>query len=577
MMRRLILTLVLTFSMLGLATSLYAEGPRQEARLELFDPNPTSDTLDGTTPERTYNFDCFADTVLSVRVDVLSGDIEPELVVFDTAGRELAQGQVVQPTPPVVVAEGFMPNFDGVCSAQVSLGTGTSGTVMVQLLAGYARLEVRDSFAGGDDPLALTWEPWEGEGAGADLIDEQLHISITKPNWLGWADPEEDLVWSDFYLQADVTILDDPSYYEYGFNFFIDETGDHFYSLSFSTDSDWVLSYYDNGEWVTLQEWTVSPVIDGADKTPHIAMFTQGTSLYVFFGNERVSMIDIGDYASEGSFALVAATGAEQTEPVTAAFDNVIITTPLANQTAGLPFGGMGQPEQTVTPEATQSGLAELFGNLSATPPPTQSPLIRTTPVPTQDLMMFSQWESTRPADVVAELQRLGLAPEGGSEALNVPTSFGETSTGGFSYYPLGQGRTFRNFVLAFDARLLETGPESGCGMHFRGQTQSTVSGIVFQDGYVLLAEFDANGDVHPDTIYDTFPAVLAGEGSRNRVHIIANEADVTMFVNGQMVGTVQFTPSAGSLALELFVASDDAGNTVRTYCQVDNIWLWEF
>jgi hypothetical protein len=30
-------------------------------------------------------------------------------------------------------------------------------------------------------------------------------------------------------------------------------------------------------------------------------------------------------------------------------------------------------------------------------------------------------------------------------------------------------------------------------------------------------------------------------------------------------------------VALEVLVLPDDAGNTARTYCQLDNIWLYEF
>ncbi len=165
---------------------------------------------------------------------------------------------------------------------------------------------------------------------------------------------------------------------------------------------------------------------------------------------------------------------------------------------------------------------------------------------------------------------------------LDIPVSYGETSSAGYSYFPLGQGNTFRNFVLAFDAHLDNTGPMSGCGMHFRDTSElsgvySSSSAMVTEDGYAFLAQFDSDGNLHPASVLETSDAINPGQGARNRVIVVANEDDVRMYVNGELLASASFEVYTGNVALEMYVSTDDNGNTAYTYCQLDNIWLWEF
>ena len=138
-------------------------------------------------------------------------------------------------------------------------------------------------------------------------------------------------------------------------------------------------------------------------------------------------------------------------------------------------------------------------------------------------------WASSRPSDIVDELRQMGLVPAGGSVAMTVPTSFGDTSSSGFNFYPLGQSRRFRNFVLTFDAHLDITGAESGCGMHFRNNGSTSISiGMVTEDGAAFLGQIN-NGELHAASVFEFAPSVVAGQGSVNRVTVVAVEeaADV--------------------------------------------------
>ena len=118
----------------------------------------------------------------------------------------------------------------------------------------------------------------------------------------------------------------------------------------------------------------------------------------------------------------------------------------------------------------------------------------------------------------VAELQAQGLAPAGGAVALTIPSSYGDTSAAEFSFYPLAEGRSFRNFVLAYNARLVNTGPESGCGMYFRDAGFGNQDALVFEDGYYLLGEWDVDGTLLENSFYEYSEAVLPGQGATNAV-----------------------------------------------------------
>ncbi|HVO70219.1 MAG TPA: hypothetical protein VMT24_09240, partial [Aggregatilineaceae bacterium] len=240
------------------------------------------------------------------------------------------------------------------------------------------------------------------------------------------------------------------------------------------------------------------------------------------------------------------------------------------------PFGDQGTPQPTAA--------AGLLGILGATKPPevNPTPTVPLIPLPTATTQSITastppltNWNNS-PADIVGELQQKGLAPAGGSMALNVPSSYGDTSSAGWSYFPLGQGKTYGNFVLSFDARPVMTGVGSGCGMDFWVNSGST-SVLATEDGSAFLGQFDSNGDPDPNNWFESSDAVQKGEGASNRVTLVALNGRVTLFVNGQFLTAVTFKPQTGSVALSMYVNKDDSGATQETYCQLNNIWLWEF
>ncbi|NLX10640.1 MAG: hypothetical protein GXY36_13365 [Chloroflexi bacterium] len=604
--------------------------PHQQAAETIRLLDTVNGTLDAATREVTYSFSVNADFIFSVAAWNRSGDLETELTVQDPLGAVVAQGQRVADAPTITVISAATAPADGQYTLIVQASGQTSGEFGLTLLPGYSFLDKWEDFEGRDDSLSLTWSPWSSEITTSEVVNSELMIRIAGSDTISYTGPDDDLIWGDAYVETDVRIEGAPSYYEYGFVLRMNADGSTFYTLTFSSDGDWSLLYY-NGEWTTIQPWTASPVIDGADQEPHIGVFTQGNLFRLYFNDELVGEVrDENQFAAEGYLGLAAATTADQTDVVTAYFDDFIITRPdelaeggstikptpdqqesgaagiggllgavgtataVGGQTpasptpaSGLPFGGLGGSQATKTP-APSVKPTEAFVQPTTPPKPTVAS-VTATPKPgagsggglggglggssTSDL---TNWQSRDPGTIVAELRQQGVVPAGGTLMMTIPTSFGDTSSTGFNYYPLGQGRRFGNTVIGFDAQLVITGAESACGMHFRNTSGGFALALVTEDGGALLAYVDANG-MHASSVLDSFPAVNPGEGAVNNVIVTAIGPEMRMYVNGTLIGSGRFVDAAGTVALEVFVAEDDNGRTQRTYCQLEDIWLWEF
>ncbi|MCZ7541332.1 MAG: hypothetical protein M5U29_15765 [Anaerolineae bacterium] len=552
--------------------------PPAQLSFSFDDPGPISGQLNATTPQGVYSFECTATGVGSLVVQTTSGDLVVDATLQAPQGNPFAYGTVVPGTPSTTVSEAFTMPADGVCTATLTRQGNTAGTFEARLLPGYAGLTKWDTFGPSTDSLHMEWEPYASANMTVTIFRERLRIEVMKDNLVAFALPTgDDLNWDDSYIQADFTIDGSPSYFEYGFVLRSDDPGDRFYTVTFSSDGDYSVYYFDSeGEWQTIQGYTVNAVIDGSDTQPHVGVLVQGNVFKLYFGGRFVAEVtDPANYASAGLSGLAVATTAEQFETLTVFADNVVVTRPFSPGMATVPLGGTAQP----TP--TKPGLLGALGTMKTPVPPTPTlPLALPTDTPTLQSTYparLESWASASPAAIVNELSVLGIVPMGGEVTLTVPSSYGDTSAEGFNWYPLGRGKLFRNLVLGFDARLIYSGEGAGCGMYFRADNTGSDSALVFEDGWALLGEFDADGQMLDSSVLLETDAVIPGQGVTNRVLVIAMEGFTLMYVNGVLVADTELVPKAGELALEMYVPADDAGATAQTYCQLNEIWLWEF
>ncbi len=581
--------------------------PRQQTGQQITIMSAVEGTLDAATPEIVYTVHLYEKQVISVVSWLSSGDLIIDFTLTDPAGQMVPD---TQQSAESIVVEAMEAAQEGDYTLTLRRSGNTSGSYGLLLIPGYSLIEKWDDFSTEGSDFNFTWSPFETDNMNAQVVNGAMQINIHTPDLIGYIAPDDEIDWDNLYIETEVTVAGAPSYYEYGFLLRLDTTGT-FYALMFSSQNDWSLLYYNGQEWVTVQEWTVNSLIDLPAKGARVGVLVANDMFRVYFNDQFVGEThDVDTMGVSGTIALAAATMVDQKDDITVTFDDVVISLPYGEvdfstteqpePTPGTGVGGLGGILRTATAQSPDvaptpaSGLpfgmrtpsAQKTQQPTATPhpvepTPTPKPLLATkAPTATTAAASIDQlvnWSSSDPADIVAELQQMGLIESTGDFALTVPTSYGDTSSSGFNYYPLGQGRNFRNFVLGFDAHLDITGAGSGCGMHFRNTGSATMYAMVMEDGAVLLGQY-LNNDFHPSTWFDQSDAVVPGQGSVNRVTVVAYEGVVVMYVNGMMAAAAtDFEPYSGGIALNVFVAENSAGGTQRTYCQLDNIWLWEF
>jgi hypothetical protein len=306
----------------------------QQATLSFDSESPLTITLDGTTPVQSFTFHCTRNKVASVSVETISGDLVVAASLLDPNGSPFTQGAQVSSHPNITIAEAFIIPASGDCTLKLSRSGNTSGSAQVRLLSGYAHLARWDNFDKTANPLRMNWTDYADLSIDARvLVDQRLRLQIVYDNVLAFIVPDDpDLSLTDLYIQADFQIEGTPTYYEYGFLIRSAPNTDWFYTVTFSNSGDYSIYYFD-GRWTTVQDWTVSPLIDGTDHQPRVGVWVQGNIFRLYFGDQLVGEVtDTARFASQGTIGFAAATTPHQTGVLTVYADNAIITTPFQGQ-----------------------------------------------------------------------------------------------------------------------------------------------------------------------------------------------------------------------------------------------------
>jgi len=312
-------------------------GPDAQAaagQLVPFGP-PAVGRLDSATPTAQHTFTARAGHPMSLRAAAVSGDLTLDLTLSGPDGAALARALPTAGDAHVQLIDAFMPLMDGTYQVTATALNGSAGAYELALLDGYAELAVYDDFSSTPDPMHLAWTPFVSVDAAADVVDGTLFIQVINEGRLGFFEPDQWTPFRDLYIQADFTIENSPGYHEFGFALRNAPGADAFYTVLFSSEGDWALFYYD-GAWHIVQDWTPSPMIDGASRTPRIGVFVQGSTFRVYFNEREVGTVtDPRPFALEGGFGLVAATSPEDDGVLMASVDNLAVTTPAA------PYGAL--------------------------------------------------------------------------------------------------------------------------------------------------------------------------------------------------------------------------------------------
>lgn len=365
-------------------------------------------TLDATTPQVTATFYLEESFPFSVVAYANSGDLTTTLAVTSPSGKVVATASPRSSDETATLIEAAIAPEAGTYTATVERVGESAGDVTLGLLTGYAGLDVWDDFESADPDLNLTWSPFTANSSEGQAVGGALQVHVFNPDTLAYYSPDDDVSWSDLYVESDVQIEGQPSYYEYGFVLRLNWDTGTFYSLTASSDGDWNLYFYDeSGNWNEIQPWTVTPVVDGADMNPRVAVLVEGYTFRFYFNDQFVGEVtDTAQYASEGTIGVSAATIQDQPDELTANFDNLVVTSPLAPGESGNQ-GGLENLDPSI-----------LFGNLTATPQEGAQP------TPTAGLP-FGNIPTATPSGglVVPTATPLPKPTQGGLGGLTIPTA----------------------------------------------------------------------------------------------------------------------------------------------------------
>ena len=130
--------------------------------------------------------------------------------------------------------------------------------------------------------------------------DGQYHITVIKPNTLGWSNLGKD--YKDFEVELEATQVEGPDNNSYGVLVrYVD--GDNYYRFIISGDGAYSFDKQKKNEWVTLIDWTKSSAINKGQATNVIRVVCKGDTFTFFVNDVRLGDYTDSDFAS-GDLAL---------------------------------------------------------------------------------------------------------------------------------------------------------------------------------------------------------------------------------------------------------------------------------
>lgn len=223
----------------------------------------------------------------------------------------------------------------------------------------------------------------------------------------------------------------------------------------------------------------------------------------------------------------------------------------------------------------TLLGLTLFLGGLSASATAPRLPQGDPPPAPEE----LESWEDDeidqRGGEIIDELVELELIPDDGELGVVEDFVFIDIANGGLKYLgSFAEDVEYENFVLSFRT-VFEDGDEgSGCGFLYRFE-EDDLNGyagyaFIYAEGWVWLADDEVEDEEY--YLYYGPETVEISDDEQNYVLLVANGDRVIMFVNGVLVGDMEFPEREGGVKPAAEMVLDNP-----TYCEFENIWVWEF
>jgi tetratricopeptide (TPR) repeat protein/Tol biopolymer transport system component len=293
--------------------------------------------------------------------------MEPGAILCNNCGQRMEASPPTNPTTPVapMPPRGVPPQAKGGIPSWVLIGC--AALAVIGILAGIAvvLLVGRDGLAFLRQPtpeptilptpaFPLTWQddfstPEGGWGETSDLQsvkkyeNGQYYIRVNARELFIWSTTGRDF--ADFMVEVEATQVSGPNDNGYGLLFrFQDDQ--RFYRFDISGDGFYLLSKRLEDQWVTLVDWTASPVINKGQATNRLKVICQGSQISLYVNGRHLT--DFSDVSyNHGDIGLFAGTLSQG--GVHISFDNLKVWAP-GGEAATIPSPSVLEVTPTAPP-----------------------------------------------------------------------------------------------------------------------------------------------------------------------------------------------------------------------------------
>ncbi|MBI5958331.1 MAG: hypothetical protein HY866_06345 [Chloroflexi bacterium] len=304
---------------------------------------------------------------------------------------------------------------------------------------------------------------------------------------------------------------------------------DNYYYVGFSQDNQVRFDEITDGEWQDPQFFDTEVIVAGEGKTNNILAIALTGSIIVVVNNEPVTQIE--DDTLAGGWVGVGMDTYDTSAATSCVFSDIWAWEPA---------------------KAASTGLTGMLGGSS-------------------DVVQLSDYRG-EPAQVMSELEDLGIVPNGGSQVFFEDYAY-FTGAGSF-FTPLARNSPFTNVVMGGELTFTvgTTSDTEACTLMAR-----VITGANGSDTYIEVG-FDNEGQLYGidlDGGEMVMGQVFAEGVKSSAVHhvlFIANDDKLTVFLDGDLVANeVQLSdPRSGTFGIAL------TGKASSAKCEGHNIWVYE-
>jgi hypothetical protein len=474
-------------------------------------------TLTDRMPANTWTFEASAGEVVSILARTVSGDLDPSLTVLGPSGELIARNDDRDSLVTDAGLEALTLPVAGMYTLRVERYEGEDGTTTgdyeLSVTPGFGQVARRETFD--EDP-----SPWLVPGGSlVSLAQGALRLRAERSGGQIVAIPSDAGSLGDFYMQVDVDLFGAQSYAEFGVVFRAQEGSARIPAYTFKVNSEgsWNVDVDDGTTLFVLQDWTPNAALNNAE-TWTLAVLARGSSFSFWANGALLGTLNNTTLSDAGAIGLVAATRADQLDPATVLFDNVIVTTRLVTTYRGLP-------------------------------------------------LVLSSWASRDPQRIVNEIAASGEITPAPARTLYVP-NMSMQALDELSYFELlgTEDLAYSDFVLGGAFNIATNGNSVACGLTFRYQDEHNLS-VAYVD---TAGGFGLAQTVEDELVVNVYAQSQMVVTESNVLFVVAHGDRVGLYVNGALVTEEQVEPGAGRVGTALLNYED-----VGTDCFFIDLWAW--